>query len=44
MHIKDLTIKKIGKEWCAFHPNGREIVRSEDKSLFDEYLRDSFAR
>lgn len=44
MRISELTIKKIGKEWCAFHPNGRELVRSEDRKLLDEYLRDCFTR
>lgn len=36
-----VDIQKVGKEWCAFHPEtGREIARSHDRALLDGYLSD----
>lgn len=35
-----LDVRKVGKEWCAFHPNGTEVARSHDRALLDGYLRD----
>lgn len=35
-----LDVRKVGKEWCAFHPNGTEVARSHDRALLDGYLSD----
>lgn len=35
-----LDVRKVGKEWCAFHPSGVEVARSHDRALLDSYLSD----
>lgn len=39
--LKNVRIEKIGNEWCAFAPDGRELARSLDKSLLMDYLKDA---
>lgn len=36
-----LTVRKVGPEWCAFHPSGREVARSRSKELLDSYVADT---
>lgn len=36
----NLTIRKVGPEWCAFHPSGREVARSRTKEWLDSYVAD----
>lgn len=31
-------IRKVGDEWCAFHPSGREVARSPKKELLHDYI------
>lgn len=35
-----LDIRKVGNEWCFFHPSGREVARSTDRALLDSYVAD----
>ena len=32
------TIRKVGDEWCAFHPGGREVARARTKELLASYV------
>lgn len=32
------TVRKVGAEWCAFHPGGREVARSHTKELLQGYI------
>jgi len=39
--LKSVIVKKVSDEWCAFTASGRELARSYDKKLLEDYLKDA---